>query len=167
MRDYREAIKHFLVGAKKLAILALGNKLRADDGAAILLAEELMNKIDADIFIAETAPESYALRLIDGRYTHVIIIDAAISDKYPPGAIFIVDKNSLSETTITTHSIPISLIIEILESNGISVLIVGIRPKTTMLSGEISKPVRDAINKLRDIFMKLLRKNKRSRATQQ
>mgnify|MGYP000412650971 CR=1 FL=1 len=155
MSDIASIIAKFVENAEKIAILGLGNRLRGDDAAGLLVCEYIKGKVRADIFLAETAPESYALKLLDGGYSHVIIVDTAISN-YPPGTIFIVDKNRLLEITITTHSIPITLLVEILEAHNINVLIVGISPKYTPLSENISPPVRQAIEKLSKMLLDIL-----------
>jgi len=153
------ALRRFLHDAQKIAILTIGNILRGDDAAGILVGKKIMNKINADVYIAETAPESYIVKLIDKQYSHVIIIDAAFSTERKPGEIFIVDPEKLSEGLITSHSIPVTLITEILRLHGIRSIIIGITPKNTELTEGISKEVKDAVDKLAEILIKTIPKN--------
>ena len=152
------SLREFLRDAKKVAILALGNILRGDDAVGILVGRKIMNRINADVYIAETAPESYIVKIIDKQYSHVIIIDAAFSKKRRPGEIFIVNPDQLNEGLITSHSIPITLITEILNSHEIKSLIIGIKPKSTELTEEISKEAKTAADKLARILIEILGK---------
>jgi len=151
-----KVLRKFLKDARKVAILALGNILRGDDSAGVLVGERIKNKVKADVFIGETAPESYLLRLIESKYTHVIIIDAAIDD-YPPGTIFIVDPDKISEGIVTSHTIPVTFIIDLLKANKIKTLVIGIRPKNTELTDRISTEVEEAVNTLSRILMETLK----------
>ncbi|MEX0567773.1 MAG: hydrogenase 3 maturation endopeptidase HyCI [Candidatus Njordarchaeota archaeon] len=158
-REIEQLERHildFIKNAKKIAVLTIGNPLRGDDAAGVIIGEKLKNKINADIFIGETAPESYVIKIADSGYTHVIIIDTAIIDR-PPGSIFIVEKDKLAEGIMTTHSIPISFMIDFLEGNNIKTLIIGIRPKHSDFTQEISEEVKNAIDRLTEILIRTIK----------
>ena len=44
-KDLKKELAARLAGAEKLAVLAIGSELRRDDGAGILVAEELLKKL--------------------------------------------------------------------------------------------------------------------------
>lgn len=152
----KEHLRSFFVDAKKIAILAIGNPLRGDDAAGIIVGERLREGTMADIYIAEGAPENFIMNIVDRGYTHVLIIDSAIREGVPPGSIFIVDPDRLSDNIVTTHSIPMKLMVEILRDHGIKTLIIGIQPKNIDLVEGVSPEVLDAIDSLVKLLMSVL-----------
>lgn len=152
-----QCIRDFIKDSRKIAILTIGNPLRGDDAAGVVVGKKLKGNVGVDVFIGETAPESYVIKIVDSGYSHVIIIDTAVMS-HPPGSIFVVDKNRIVEGIMTTHSIPISLIVDFLEANNIKTLIIGIQPKNTDFVRGLSEEVENAVNKLVDILSKLLTK---------
>jgi len=153
--DIEAVLRGFLRDAKKIAILAIGNILRGDDAAGVVVGERIKGLVDADVYVCETAPESYVVRILDRGYTHVIIVDSALAD-LPPGTIFIVDKNSMIEGLLTTHSIPLGIIIGLMEQCGARTLIIGIRPKMIGLLEGLSEEVRRAVDMLSETLIRVI-----------
>jgi len=153
LRFSYDELKSFLTGARKVSILAVGNLLRGDDGVGIVVGNMIRNSAPVDVYICETTPENYLYRIVSGNYTHVIIIDSAMANA-SPGDVFFIDHNKLVETTISTHGIPLSLIVEFLEMNNIRVLVIGIQPEDTSIREGLSEAVRRAAVNLSQVLIK-------------
>lgn len=139
-------LQNFLLKAKKLAIITVGNPLRRDDSIGVYLGKILEKKLE-NVFITEQAPENFMYKVIKEDYTHVLIIDAA-EIKLSPGEIGILQKEDIIEEEITTHSIPLRFYTALIKRLNKEILILGIQPKSRKIGLEISKEVRKAANSL-------------------
>jgi len=153
----KERLESLLKNARKIAVLAVGNIVRGDDAAGIIVGNNIRNLVPADVYICEMMPENYLLRILSGGYTHAIIIDAAVANK-PPGEIFFIDRNEIEEMAITTHAFPLSFTVDFLEGNGIKTIVIGIQPKNTELSEEITREVAEGVKKLSEALIEVLNK---------
>jgi len=153
----KERLESLLKNARKIAVLAVGNIVRGDDAAGIIVGNNIRNLVPADVYICEMMPENYLLRILSGGYTHAIIIDAAVANK-PPGEIFFIDRNEIEEMAITTHAFPLSFTVDFLEGNGIKTIVIGIQPKNTELSEEITSEVAEGVKKLSEALIEVLNK---------
>ena len=153
----KERLESLLKNARKIAVLAVGNIVRGDDAAGIIVGNNIRNLVPADVYICEMMPENYLLRILSGGYTHAIIIDAAVANK-PPGEIFFIDRDEIEEMAITTHAFPLSFTVDFLEGNGIKTIVIGIQPKNTELSEEITREVAEGVKKLSEALIEVLNK---------
>lgn len=153
----KERLESLLKNARKIAVLAVGNIVRGDDAAGIIVGNNIKNLVPADVYICEMMPENYLLRILSGGYTHAIIIDAAVANK-PPGEIFFIDRDEIEEMAITTHAFPLSFTVDFLEGNGIKTIVIGIQPKNTELSEEITREVAEGVEKLSEALIEVLNK---------
>ncbi len=154
--DIKEKLRKFLRGAKKIAILCIGNPLRGDDGVGIYIGEKLKGRVNnATIFLGYNAPESVLFKIIDGDYSHVVIIDSGfIGEK--AGDIRITDEDQLPDDIITTHYFSPGLLVKMLEEYGKKVLIITIHPKRIDFIEGLSNIVKNAANNLIAVIEEVL-----------
>jgi len=154
--DVKEKLRKFLRGAKKIAILCIGNPLRGDDGVGIYIGEKLEERVsNATVFLGYNAPESVLFKIIDGDYSHVIIIDSGfIGEK--AGDIRIADENRLPDDIITTHYFSPGLLVKLLKEYGKKVLIITIYPKKIDFNECLSDVVKNAADNLVRIIEEVL-----------
>ena len=152
-----EDISRFIEGARKVAILAIGNPLRRDDAAGYILGKKLRGKLNADVYVSESTPENYLFRIIDRGYSHIIIVDSVLVDG-TPGTLLVINRDEISEYLFLTHSIPLKFIIDFLVNNNIKVFVVGIIPKDIDIGEEVSTEVKNAVDRLAKIFVSLFGK---------
>lgn len=152
-----EKLESFLTKAKKVAIMAIGNPLRGDDGVGIVVGNMIKDRVPADVYICELMPENYLTRITSGGYTHVIIIDS-VRASAKPGEILLIDYNELDNTTvsISTHGLPISFTIEFLRRHDIEVLIIGIQPRDTSIREGLSRIVKKSARDLSQMLISAL-----------
>lgn len=138
---------------KKIVICGIGNPYRSDDGAGVHAARMLAS--DFASYICETTPERFIDEICEHEAETVIIIDSANFDG-EPGEYRKLDVEDVENYTITTHIIPIPLIVKMLERCGKKVEIYGIQfgdiSFGDRLSPEVEKGVERLIAELKSKF---------------
>lgn len=132
----------------KYLIMCIGNPDGGDDAVGPYIADKLKDT-DLDVINCKTTPENYTSVVKRKHPDKLIIIDAADMD-LDPGEIRIVPKEKIGVMTISTHGIPVSVLMNYLEQTVKEVILVGIQPKT--MSGEMTDLVRKSADKLIDII---------------
>ncbi|MFW9918177.1 MAG: hydrogenase maturation peptidase HycI [Candidatus Thorarchaeota archaeon] len=143
-----EIIRHleeFIRGAERIAILGIGNDLRTDDGLGPFIVNSLHTR-HPHVLIENvgSVPEAFARPLAEFGAERVIMVDAADMRK-PVGHIELVTKDRIGGIAISTHSMPLSFLMQYLEdsTNGKTILL-GVQPQS-ILFGEGLTPVIDEI----------------------
>jgi hydrogenase 3 maturation protease len=72
--------------------------------------------------------------------SHVVLIDAAEMGR-SPGDVAIIDAGKISSTRVSTHAMPLSVLMEYLEKElKVKVALVGIQPTASEEYGEAEQP---------------------------
>jgi len=141
--------------------MGIGNTLRGDDGLGPklidLIYDKLVNSnINSDnvyLLNAATAPENHTIEIREINPSHLIIIDA-VEFNQEPGSFIIVDKNQIDTFNFSTHTMPISFLINYLEDSvGCKVLTMGIQPEDMTLVDTISNPARESMDELVELIV--------------
>lgn len=142
----------------KYFILCIGNPDGGDDSVGPFIAEELkkFQSDDLKIVNAGTVPENYTGTIKKEKPDILVIIDA-IDMGLKPGEVRIVDSEKIGEMHISTHGIPISVLIKYLIKSVKKIALIGIQP--SKMSGEISENVKKSAEKLVDLINKQKIKN--------
>jgi hydrogenase 3 maturation protease len=140
----------------KVVILGVGNPLRGDDGAGPHLIHQLEGQVDATLLDCEEVPENFLGKIAENQPNSILIIDA-IDLGMSPGAVAVLEEDKLEDTTWSTHHASLQLFINCLKADtGGNVLILGIQPKSTEFSFEISDEVKQTISLLQHIIPRAL-----------
>jgi hydrogenase 3 maturation protease len=132
----------------KSLVMCIGNRDGGDDAVGPYIADKLnyvFNVIDCG-----TSPENYIGVVKKKNPKHLIIIDA-VEMGLKPGNIRVIPRDKIGVMTISTHGIPISLIIEYLEQNLKSIVFIGIQPEK--MSGQMSEVVRTEADNLINLII--------------
>jgi hydrogenase 3 maturation protease len=134
--------------------MCIGNREGGDDG----IGPSIADKLDIDfphgmVLDCGTTPENYTTIVKRQKPTTLILIDA-VDMELPAGSVRIIPKEKLGNTAISTHRIPLLILINYLEKEVRHILFIGIQPET--LSGKISISVQKSADKL----VNLLKANK-------
>ena len=129
-------------------VMCIGNREGGDDAVGPFIADKLKNT-DVEVIDCGTTPENYTSVVKKINPKKLIIIDA-VEMELTPGQIRIVPKEKIGVMTISTHGIPISVLIGYMEHYVQSIIFIGIQPQT--MSGNLTKIVRDSANKLMEII---------------
>jgi hydrogenase 3 maturation protease len=147
-----------------IAILGVGNEMRCDDAAGVLVARKLSQRECAThtdrvlILEAGQAPENRTGELRKFNPDVVLIIDAADMGEQP-GTIQFIPVESIDGMSASTHSLPLSMLAHYLklELNCV-VIFLGIQPDSNEVGERISPDVLAAVNKLVDELDKQIRR---------
>jgi len=134
----------------KLLLMCIGNPEGGDDAVGPYIADKLKDT-DIDVIDCKTTPENYTSVVKRKNPDKLIIIDASDMN-LEPGEIRIVPKEKIGVMTISTHGIPLSVLMGYLEKSVKEVILIGIQPKN--MSGEMTDIVKKSANELIDIIKK-------------
>ena len=135
-------------------IMCIGNRDGGDDAIGPYVADKLKEEqTNVVVLDCGVTPENYTSVVKQHNPQHVIIIDA-VDMGLEPGEIRIVPKEKIGRMHISTHGIPISVLIDYLEQYIGKISLIGIQPKT--MSGNMTDIVKKSGNKL----VKLVKDNK-------
>ena len=126
-------------------IMCIGNIDGGDDAIGPYIADKLQSNKHITVINCGTAPENYTSSIKKYNPKRLIIIDAVEMD-LEPGEIRIVPKEKIGRMHISTHGIPISILMDYLEKHIEKIFFIGIQPKT--ISGKITNQVKKSGNKL-------------------
>ena len=141
-----------IAGKGEVYVLGLGNTDRADDGAGVLVAEALKKLFPSCSYSEHDGVEGTVLDISErDEESTVFFVDAA-NIGMSPGTIRIVAKREIKDTEITTHRVAVALMASILERAGKKSAVICIQPKSIEFQGEVSDPVKHAIDVLVDAF---------------
>jgi len=135
--------------------MCIGNRDGGDDAIGPYIADKLkaFENEDFGVIDCDVVPENYTSVVKKYKPEKLIIIDATKMG-LSPGEIRIVPKEKIGNMHVSTHGIPLSVLITYLEPYAGKIVLIGIEPES--LSGKISSSVK----KSGDNLVKLL-KNKR------
>jgi hydrogenase 3 maturation protease len=118
-------------------ILCIGNRDGGDDAVGPYIADKLKEE-GIDVLDCGVVPENYTSIVKKNNPKNLIIIDAVEMD-LKPGEIRVVPKGKIGVMHISTHGIPIPVLINYLEKYVENILFIGIQPK--IMSGKITDEV--------------------------
>jgi hydrogenase 3 maturation protease len=121
-------------------IMCIGNIDGGDDAIGPYIADKLMQE-EGDLVVLNcgTVPENFTSVVKQHNPKNLIIVDA-VEMGLSSGDIRIVPKEKIGVMHISTHGIPISVLINYLEQYVENIIFIGIQPKC--MSGEICKNVK-------------------------
>lgn len=135
----REAVKG------RVAVLGIGNELRADDGAGSLVAQSLGERFPDIAFDGGQAPENASGPIRRARPDTVIVVDAADFGG-APGEIRFASPGDAGGLTLGTHALPIGTFMQALaEMTGAAVHLVAIQAQATAFGGGMTPEVAAAV----------------------
>jgi len=133
-------------------ILCIGNQDGGDDGIGPYIAKRLKSKSSQDMVLdCGTMPENYTGIIKQYKPNTLILIDAA-EMSLPPGELRLIPREKLGTMHLSTHGIPLSLLIQYLEKELPHILFIGIQPET------MNGPLSDSVKKSGDHLIDILRK---------
>ncbi len=120
----------FLNNCRKIVIVGIGNPLSPIDRIGVEVCNFITESApDLSVEIALNTPENVLSKYLNSNYTHILVIDA-IDAGLPVGDLVFLRPEEVSSETLTTHTIPINLMLKALESEDKRTLILGIQIPT-------------------------------------
>lgn len=135
----------------RICILGIGNDLRGDDSAGLMVARQLSldDRFNGapNLLILEggPAPENHTGKLRLFQPELVLFIDAAHFDE-PPGSLQFIPLPSIDGMSASSHSLPLSMLARYITSEfACEVDVLGIQPAQNEVDSELSSPVQAAV----------------------
>ncbi|MFP3871874.1 MAG: hydrogenase maturation peptidase HycI [Candidatus Natronoplasma sp.] len=135
--------------AKKL-LMGVGNDIRGDDAVGEMVAREFEAE-DWDVVDCGSVPENHIVMVEEDQYELVVIVDAAEMG-LDPGEIRLVPREHLGVFTMSTHAMPLSMVMDFLEKKVDEVFLIGIQPKDMALKEGMTSELDEAKKKMIDLL---------------
>lgn len=131
-------------------LLTVGNGMMGDDGAGVLLAQMLREQPldDWAALNGGSAPENVLHRIREMDASRVLVVDAADMD-LEPGSIRCINSDRLDDPFLmTTHTLPLTFLIESLREFVPQVELLGIQSNIVAFGYPMSDEVRAAVRQV-------------------
>lgn len=154
--------RYDLTGLPRICLIGVGNDLRGDDSAGLIVARKLsadkrFNNLPSFLILdGGPAPENHTGKLRAFRPELVLFIDAAHLDEVP-GTIRLIPLESIDGMSASSHSLPLSMLARYLISEfDCEVEVLGIQPAQNEVDSELSSPVHAAVDEIVGVLAKFL-----------
>jgi len=134
----------------KHLLITVGNELMGDDAAGPLLASMLkqLPLEGLEVIDGGNMPENYLFKIREMTPDQVTIVDAADMG-IQPGEIRLIDKDEIGSVFImTTHTLPLTYLMEAIREFVPRVELIGIQPDLVAFGYPISNPVKNAVERV-------------------
>ena len=131
-------------------VMCIGNPEGGDDAVGPYIAEKL-KKSKIKVLDCGTNPENFTSVVKKENPENLIIVDA-VEMYLDYGEIRLVSKDKIGRLCISTHGIPISLIIDYLENYIEKIFFIGIQPKT--MNGKITDKIKTSADRVIELILK-------------
>lgn len=134
MDEFTEKIKSKLQNASKIVFMGIGEEKLQDDGVGPYIVSELLDYSNERILFLNAATDPMERRdeVVEFAPSHLVIFDTCTYNG-PPGTVVIIERENIQDLVpISTHNVPISIIIDLIreELPDLEVFMIGIVPKT-------------------------------------
>jgi hydrogenase 3 maturation protease len=149
-RDFNLRLKKRLTGARRIAIVGIGDELLPVDRLGMIIAREIeaLQLSGVRVFFAGTMPESITGPIREFHPDHVLMIDAADMGA-SPGTVAIIQPGRIKASLFSTHALPLSAVMEFIGKDiGTRVTLVGIQPEHAIGCTELSDLEQAGMNRL-------------------
>ncbi len=150
----RKDIHSWIRKSARLAIMGIGNSVRGDDAVGVKIVELLQMKVPnwVKLFDCEEVPENFLTEVEKFKPTHVLMIDAADLG-YAPGEAVLLEPERIAGLTISTHSIPLSILAKAIQNMcGAQVMVLGIQPGRMDFEEGLTPELIDASKRLSNMI---------------
>lgn len=132
------------------AFIGLGNRDRGDDAFGLRFIDDLKHLSPERFLSEEEGLESVILRLMnDDKITKIVFIDSCDFGAMP-GSYSLLKLDSIDET-ISTHKIPLSMLMALLQNADKDTFLFGVQPKSLGFQEGISDEVKNVLGKLESV----------------
>jgi hydrogenase 3 maturation protease len=128
--------------------MCIGNREGGDDAIGPYIADKLK---DSDIKVIDcgTVPENHTGAVKKYNPNNLVIVDAADMG-LKSGEIRIIPKDKIGVMHVSTHGIPVSVLINYLEKYVKNIIFIGIQPN--IMSGRLTKTLKKSGDKIVEII---------------
>ncbi len=138
-----------------VALIGLGNSDRADDGIGIGVAEALCDQFPQNVFSENRRTlEGIVFDLVEREEIRIILFLDATHFSGEPGSIQLFNNDDAQSFTssFTTHKVPITLLMDVIQQKGKESYLIGIQPGTLHMLAPMSNAVQETFTGLTALF---------------
>ena len=122
---------------------------KSDDRLGVALARALAKKLPAgpsiQVVSGGEAPENFTGAIRAFAPSHTVLLDA-VDHGLAPGTAFLADESSITSGDMTSHHLPLKLLMRFLGTSiPCRVILVGVQPQTLLPGSKLSPPVKKTI----------------------
>ena len=159
--DFPEKLQAQLRGATKVFVLGIGMSWKSDDRLGVALAKALAKKLPSGpeirIISGGEAPENFTGTIRTFSPSHVILLDA-VDHGLAPGTAFLADEGSIAVGDMTSHHLPLKLLMRFLGASlPCRVILIGVQPQTLRPGNRLSAPVKKTLPILAEFLAESLK----------
>jgi hydrogenase 3 maturation protease len=128
--DFEVRLRRRLQGAKRVAVVGIGDELNVHDRLGMLAAKEVegLHLPNVRVVFGGTVPESVTGPVRRYKPDAILLLDAADMGARP-GTVALVESTKIRARLLSTHALPLSVVMEFLENDtGAGVSLIGIQP---------------------------------------
>jgi len=135
---------------KNYMLMGLGNICRGDDGIGSFIAQNFQSD-DWLVLDCGTTPENFTSLVKKSQPEYLVIVDAAQMN-LEPGEFRVIPSERIDKFYLTTHNIPLSLLISYLDKWVGKTILIGIQPERMEDFQRISERVQDSARNIIEIL---------------
>ena len=148
-------LQEWLKDYRKVVVLGIGNSLRQDDAIGLKIARRLRGKVPKNVEIVdcESVPENFLDKIARSQPTHILMIDATTLNS-ELGTSRLILPNKISDFAISTHRIPLNLLVDFLKkTTAAKVILLGIQPRNVDLGQQLTPGLERAAEKIAKVIV--------------
>ena len=136
----------------KTVLVCVGNELCGDDGAGVVIARQLADKVPWQVFDTQMVPESFLMKIIDADPDGVLLIDG-LNFNAVPGAVELFTADAVTGQGPSTHGPAPLAFLEVLEMmHPCKRSVLGIQAESVEFGTGLTDPVRRAVDMVVEAF---------------
>ena len=135
---------------KNYMLMGLGNICRGDDGIGSFIAQNFQSD-NWLVLDCGTTPENFTSLVKKAQPEYLVIVDAAQMN-LEPGEFRVIPSERIDKFYLTTHNIPLSLLISYLDKWVGKIILIGIQPERMEDFQRISERVQDSARNIIEIL---------------
>lgn len=149
----------FLNGAENVLLVGIGNRLRGDDAAGLMVISRLKRRKIKGVHLIDcgSVPENFTGYMKRINPTHIIFFDAVEMGK-SPGTYAFINEEEVCARSVSTHKQSLTTVFRILRAGilNVKIALIGIQPKTLDFGKKVSRPVYRGVGSLVETLFKVL-----------
>lgn len=160
--DFPRQLAEQLRGAGKIFVLGIGMNWKSDDRLGVALASSLSKKLADEpgirVVSGGEAPENFTGAIRAYLPSHVVLLDA-VDHSLTPGTVFLADERSIAVGDMTSHHLPLKLLMRFLDASiPCRVILIGVQPQNLLPGNRLSAALRKTLPPLSEFLASALKK---------
>jgi len=139
-----------------VVVMGIGNRERADDAAGSLVARQIAPAPGVCVIDAQDVPEDYVAQVVSRQPDTIVLIDSMDLGS-APGSIAFLDRDQIAAYWPSTHRVPLSLLMSVLErETHAHIFAIAIQPAHMELLSPMSDAVAASVRQVAEMLNRCL-----------